>query len=42
MSVFNNSLPDDLLLKLVFFNTFEELTLPVKGPMEEAEVVKLY
>ncbi len=27
---------------LVFFSTFEELTLPIKGPMEDAGVVKLY
>ena len=27
---------------LVFFNTFEELTLPIKGPMEDAGVIKLY
>jgi hypothetical protein len=26
----------------VFFNTFEELTLPITGPMEDAGVVKLY
>ncbi len=25
-----------------FFNTFEELTLPIKGPMEDAGVIKLY
>jgi hypothetical protein len=36
--------PDDLLLNFVFFSTFEELTLPIKGPMEGrgARVVKLY
>ena len=34
--------PDDLVHYLVFFNTFEELTLPIKGPMEEAGVIKLY
>jgi hypothetical protein len=28
--------PDDLSFDLVFFNTFEELTLPIKGPMEDA------
>jgi hypothetical protein len=33
---------DDLLFNLVFFSTFEELQLPIKGPMEDAEVVKLY
>ena len=27
---------------MVFFSTFEELTLPIKGPMEDAGVVKLY
>ncbi len=42
MSVFNNCLPDDLLRELVFFNIFEDLKLPIKGPMEDAEVVKLY
>ena len=34
--------PDDLLYHLVFFNTFEELQLPIKGPMEDAGVIKLY
>ena len=34
--------PDDLVYYLVFFNTFEELTLPIKGPMEDAGVIKLY
>ena len=34
--------PDDLLLNFVFFSTFEELSLPIKGPMEGAGVVKLY
>jgi hypothetical protein len=24
----------DLLRELIFFNTFEELNLPIKGPME--------
>jgi hypothetical protein len=33
---------DDLLFNLVFFSTFEELNLPIKGPMEDAGVVKLY
>ncbi len=42
MYVFNHFLPDDLLLEDIFFNTFEELNLPIKGPMEDAEVVKLY
>ncbi len=40
--VFNQCVPDDLLQELVFFNTFEELNLPIKGPMEDAGVVKLY
>ena len=34
--VYNYFLPDDLLRELVFFNTFEELNLPIKGPMEDA------
>ena len=34
--------PDDLLLQLVFFSTFEELHLPIHGPMEDAGVIKLY
>jgi hypothetical protein len=34
--------PDDLRYNLVFFSTFEELTFPIKGPMEDAQVVKLY
>ena len=34
--------PDDLRYDLVFFSTFKELTLPIKGPMEDAGVVKLY
>ena len=34
--------PDDLSYYLVFFSTFEELTLPIKGPMEDAGVIKLY
>jgi hypothetical protein len=34
--------PDDLLFQLVFFSTFEELHLPIHGPMEDAEVIKLY
>ena len=33
---------DDLLYNLVFFSTFEELKLPIRGPMEDAGVVKLY
>ena len=33
---------DDLLFNLVFFSTFEELTLPIHGPMEDAGVLKLY
>ena len=39
--LFKNGL-DDLLYHLVFFNTFEELKLPIKGPMEDAGVIKLY
>ena len=39
---FNCCKPDDLLRELVFFNTFEELKLPIKGPVEDAEVIKLY
>ncbi len=31
-----------LLYHLVFFNTFEELKLPMKGPMEDAGVINLY
>ncbi len=34
--------PDNLRYYLVFFSTFEELSLPIKGPMEHAGVVKLY
>ncbi len=34
--------PDNLRYKLVFFSTFEELSLPIKGPMEGAGVIKLY
>jgi len=30
------------LRELVFFNTFEELNLPIKGPMEDSGVIKLY
>ena len=40
--VFNHFPPDDLLRELVFFNTFEELNLPIAGPMEDAGVIKLY
>ncbi len=39
---FNHFIPDDLLLELVFFNTFGKLNLPIKGPMEDSGVVKLY
>ena len=42
INVFNQCVPDDLLQELVFFNTFEELNLPIKGPMEDAGVIKLY
>ena len=34
--------PDDKIYTLVFFSTFEELKLPIKGPMEDAGVIKLY
>ncbi len=34
--------PDDLCYHLVFFITFEELKLPISGPMERAGVTKLY
>ncbi len=34
--------PDDLCYTLVFFSTFEVLDLRIKGPMEDAGVVKLY
>ncbi len=34
--------PDDLLFNLVYFSTFEEMNLPIHGPMEDAEVLKLY
>jgi hypothetical protein len=34
--------PDDKVYTLVFFSTFEELKLPIKGPMEDAGVIKLY
>jgi hypothetical protein len=30
------------LRELVFFSTFEELNLPIKGPMEGSGVIKLY
>ena len=33
--------PDDIECTLVFFSTFEELELPIKGPMEDSGVVKL-
>jgi hypothetical protein len=42
MSVFKYCQRDDLFRELVFFNTFEELKLPIKGPIEDAEVIKLY
>jgi hypothetical protein len=42
MYVFNNFTPYDLLRELVFFNTFEELKLPITRPMEDSGVVKLY
>ena len=34
--------PDDVFHNLVFFSTFEELKLPISGPMELAGVTKLY
>jgi hypothetical protein len=34
--------PDDRIYTLVFFSTFEELKLSIKGPMEDAGVIKLY
>ena len=34
--------PDDVFHHLVFFSTFEELKLPISGPMERAGVTKLY
>jgi hypothetical protein len=33
--VLNDFLPDDMLRELVFFNNFEALKLPIKGPMED-------
>ncbi len=42
MYIFNHIIQDDLLRDLVFFNTFEELNLPIIGPMEDSGVVKLY
>ena len=41
-AIFNLFKPDDLLRELVFFSTFEELNLPIKGPMEDSGVIKLY
>lgn len=34
--------PDDILLELLFFSTFESLDLHLDGPMERAGVQKLY
>jgi hypothetical protein len=34
--------PDHLRYDLVFLSTVEEFTLPIKGPMEDAGVFKLY
>ena len=34
--------PDDIHKHLVLFSTFEELKLPISGPMERAGVTKLY
>jgi hypothetical protein len=33
--------PDDIVYTLVFFSTFEELKLPIKGSMEDAGGIKL-
>ncbi len=30
------------MYKMVFFSTFEELDLPIHGPMEDAGILKLY
>ncbi len=38
---FKNS-PNDLLYHLVFFNTFEDLKLPIKRPLEDAGLIKQY
>jgi hypothetical protein len=38
----NKTGPDDIVFTLVFFSTFEELKLPIEGPMEDAGVIKLY
>jgi hypothetical protein len=38
----NKTGPDDTMHSFVFFSTFEVLDLPIKGPMEEAGVTKLY
>ncbi len=34
--------PDDIVYTLVFFSTFEELKLPIWGPMEDSGVIKMY
>ncbi len=34
--------PADMIYTLVFFSTFEELILPINGPMQDAGVIKLY
>ncbi len=34
--------PDDSLFNLFLFSTFEELHLPIRGPMEGAGVLKLH
>jgi hypothetical protein len=31
-----------MMYKMVFFSTFEELDLPIHGPMEDAGILKLY
>ena len=41
-TIFNHLIPDDFLHELVFFKTFEELNSPIKGPMEDSGVIKLY
>ena len=35
-------MPDDKVYSFVFFSTLEVLNLPIKGPMEDAGVTKLY
>ncbi len=33
---------DDIVYTLVFFSNFEELELPIKGPMEDAGAINRY